>query len=402
MEAGVDAHFTERSSVRRNSGQAQENQFVRARATLHSFFFVGAARFALGILKKVQRREVKIRNEFVEAVQCGVSAGVFTSIARTNSIFFFLRGFIAGWCGLFICPRNNRWQIAIFTIVRAIEGVVRALTHHKRLPAVPFAEELLLTGSAGLLTHAFVLHQESLPKSQAKAMREHTHGIPDYLWEHLPRMYEGLPIDIAKINEYRAMECLPLLPQHASSEYDSLQPQELLHPGKGISEVISQAFLVGFVSFLKLNVLASGVSVLIFGQKSLAESPYATFFKTFQHVLRSSICLAISEALAGPSMSFWRSMGVTYTNCGVLAKLKFFLGGLVSFSTLLIERPSRRTELTLFFFSNILETYFPWMRRWSFLQVLFPTSVGLLFHLNAHEPQSLRRSVQKMIHSMTG
>ncbi len=267
-----------------------------------------------------------------------------------------IAGAIAGTSLIWV-PKDKRWPIVLFVVVRAFEIQVKLLANRKLVPTLPNSDVLLMCVSSMIMLHNWMYNPRTLDPAYSAFLTKHSQ-VHSVVRKGLADQQVGLPIDFAAINEIRAKKGLHLelaTPLSNGVDYDKWAPGELLHPGKGMLRYFLKFFYNAMKNSIPVYLPVFAMPIVLFYPGVLIKRPVDTLQRVLKGVLRSSVFLSLYCAGGITTITLLRSIGMTFANMGTYSQLVFPLAGFVGGSATLLEKKSRRIELALYVMSKAVE-----------------------------------------------
>ena len=304
---------------------------------------------------------------------------------------------VSGLCFFFI-PPEYRVSLSMFFFVRALEIGGTYGAEHGYLPSLPQSDTLLMATASSIVVWCWMFHRSALEPSYAHFL-DIQGGKPRWVTETYAQCHFGNDalfashptIDIAQ--QRRAQLGLPLL----SPDSPTLRC-DVIHPGQG-HLVHTFAFLRrALFRALPVYVPVYVLPLLVFRMRDILRSPGRSLYLTAFSIARSSLFLASCGTAC------WSSGCLLTTYLHSTTSFNALVAGWLGGATVLIEKKSRRIELSLYVLAQAVPAAFRCLHDWGQLPRLrhadaavFVCSIAVIMAAYVLRPHLLRRSYLSLL-----
>lgn len=310
------------------------------------------------------------------------------------------RAFISGLCAgsaLFWIPREARWPITLFAIVRAFELQMKVMARRKWVPTLQNGDTVLMSLASASMLHSWFFSPDTLDPSYVRFLNVHSQ-MPKSVRDSLTRIYTGEPLDIDALNLARSHlksgTARLLTNPYGADEWSG---GELMHPTMPLLPYSFKFFAKAMTLSVPVYLPVFSVPVLLFYPQSLIKRPVPTIKRVLEGVLRSSVFLSMYCTVGFCSVSFMRSLGLTRAKAGKFGQIIYMLAGIWAGAMTMIEKKGRRIELALYVLSKAVEGRWNyvvsrgWVRPFPHGEVLvFAYCFAVVTHCYARHPYFIR------------
>jgi len=361
---------------RRKGETVQRNQAspLPTRDALHAGFFVGGYTGTYHAIK-----------------------GILVQRGAQQETASFAAGTVAGTSVLFL-DRDKRRTMALYLMARVAQSAYNSLKAkgkwHFWGNKWKHGDTLLFSVASAQVMYAYVIRPGTLPPSYL-AFIERISPIARSVIGGVRDCCRSRPINVEALKSY----CLkhgrefPLLDSNPSAI-----PCAIMHPKHESCLVHNQAvFLKAFRSTFPLYLSLSIVPVLVFNTNAFMRKPLKSVSRSLLNAVQSTTFLSTFVSIYMGAVCLHRNLDLPDH------KLNYFVVGLFSGCSLLVEKKSRRSELALYVMPRAIDALFLSMVDRRYLPsiphgevALFSICMGSLMYYYDHE----RDTVAPFVHAL--
>ncbi|ERN14612.1 hypothetical protein AMTR_s00038p00172140 [Amborella trichopoda] len=373
---------------------------------------------AFGILARLRSRQRKARvasnpEAIVEAIKetlryglfLGTFAGTFVSVDefvaafgghhRTAKWRALLAGGVAGPAMLLTGPRTQHTSLALYIFMRAAVLASRCGIKSRRFGPLckpltwTHGDTFLMCLSSSQILSAYILKQDSLPSSYRSFLNHHggkhasiLHGIKEIATgmpltnlEEIEKHYQSKGVDI-KLDPLMKVPCT------------------MVHGNQSCTAHVVSFLIQAYGRALPVYLPVYLIPALIVHRQSLWKRPYAILLKGLLGTARSSLFLSVycSSAWMWTCLLFR-----LFKSCNIpMVAMGTFPPGLA----LMIEKKTRRMEISLYCFARAIESFFTCLAHAGYVPpskrlrradvIVFSLSTAIIMHCYAQEREVFR------------
>ncbi|CAD6209942.1 unnamed protein product [Miscanthus lutarioriparius] len=312
--------------------------------------------------------------------------------ARWRSL---LAGLIAGPSMLLTGPGTQHTSLAIYILMRAAVLASRCGIKSKRFGKIckpltwSHGDVFLMCLSSAQILSAYILKQESLPSSYKSFLNKHggkdlsiLQGVKDVV-NHtafsnlagIEKYYKSVGVDI-KLDTNMKVPC------------------SIVHGNQSCTGHVFSFLLQAYGRAVPVYVPVYLVPALVVHRQHLMKRPYSIIGKSFLGVARSSLFLSVYCASA------WAWTCLLFRTFHRANTPLVILGTFPTGLALLIEKKSRRIEISLYCLARAIESFFTWMTDAGLCPpillikradvVVFSIATSIIMHCYAQEREVFR------------
>ncbi|CAI5465400.1 unnamed protein product [Closterium sp. Yama58-4] len=264
-----------------------------------------------------------------------------------------IAGAVSGLSVLALDDPNKRRSLALYLLARLAQCAcaskskwARALQRH---PLRGYGSTVLFVFASAQIMYAYVMRPETLPSSYWDFISR-TGPIPTPVLEAVRRSCRGMPMDTLALTALlrgRTGQVAPL----GMGPMPSLVPCSMLHPDcsscpRAQLRAARNAFRKTFPLYLSLTF----VPFVVLNLRKFMQSPLRTVWLATSSALRSTSFIAVFVGV-------YQACACTHRKFVLKDhKLFYWLAGAVAGLSVLIEKASRRAELTLYVLPRALDS----------------------------------------------
>ena len=332
-------------------------------------------------------------------------------ISRFNA---FLAGCLAG-CAILFEPKDRRKMFAQQLAVRAGQAVYNGLKV-RNLFHFPYGDSLIFTLGTAQVLYAYAMHPKTIPKEFYGFMVKSA-LIPDLVLRQVASCNNGGPINVEAIKSW-LLKKFPNARVSVEFAQTQLKPDtkvigcEILHP--------QSAFCTHYLPYLFQNVFRQIIAVYIplnlvplvlFRSKYLIRDPASSLSKALLGAVRSSVFFATLVTVYQAQVCSHRALFRLPKPFALTRDFKYlyFIFGVASGATILMESKGRRSELAMYVLPKAVESVYRIMvkRNWMFRvpgfeQGMFMAAMGVIMSFYATETDALSPLVNRVLRHFIG
>ncbi|KAF3785593.1 hypothetical protein EJ110_NYTH27477 [Nymphaea thermarum] len=319
----------------------------------------------------------------------------FPFVLRTAGWRALVAGGVAGPSMLLTGLDSQHTSLAIYILMRAAVLASRCGIKSEKFGRIcrPLAwahgDIFLMCLSSSQILSAYILKQESLPSSYRSFLNKH--GGKD------PILLQG----VKAIASGKALENLEKIEDHYKSiglnvklDPDMKVPCSIVHGNQSCAAHTITFLLQAYGRALPVYIPVYLIPALIVHRQGLLRRPYSLIGKSILGIARSSLFLS---AYCASAWTWTCLLFRIFKRCNIpMVAIGTFPPGLA----LLIEKKSRRMEISLYCFARAIESFFTWMSDIGLVPpskeigradvVLFSLSTAIIMHCYSQEREVFR------------
>ncbi|XP_031497843.1 uncharacterized protein LOC116262530 [Nymphaea colorata] len=335
----------------------------------------------------------------------GTFAGTFVSVDefiaafggadRTAGWRALVAGGVAGPSMLLTGLDSQHTSLAIYILMRAAVLASRCGIKSEKFGRIcrPLAwahgDIFLMCLSSSQILSAYILKQESLPSSYRSFLNKHG-GKDPILLQGVKAIASGKALEnLEKIEDYYKSIGLNI-----KLDPDMKVPCSIVHGNQSCAAHTITFLLQAYGRALPVYIPVYLIPALIVHRQGLLRRPYSLIGKSILGIARSSLFLS---AYCASAWTWTCLLFRIFKRCNIpMVAIGTFPPGLA----LLIEKKSRRMEISLYCFARAIESFFTWMSDIGLVPpskeigradvVLFSLSTAIIMHCYAQEREVFR------------
>ncbi|KAJ6608213.1 hypothetical protein B0H10DRAFT_2068601 [Mycena sp. CBHHK59/15] len=359
---------------------------------------------------------------------------------RTRRWHSALAGAVAGGLAILWEKRSRREVIAQQIFVRGLQGTYNTYSQKWGI-SIPYGAAMVFTLSCGQIMYAFMLHPESLPPSYdrwilatSQAPKESQLFSHRLMQEHvtdislLDKIIAGPNVAPAHLSAMRSLRERAL---NATSESDLPHhaPCHVFHPTlDGCLRMTLTRLVTVTTAMLPIYSALHFVPTILLRWRMFCDSPRSVLARAAVRSLRSSFFIGVFTTIflagiciknrlydgliASPALVFALLRKVLPPRAVdfLVSKASFWLLGIFSGLSILVEDPRRRAELAMYVLPKGLQTVWVAARGRGLVfrtgnwgeGALMGLGMGMVMTIYQNDPQHLSGFVRKIIYQFIG
>ncbi|KAL5035403.1 hypothetical protein RTP6_003105 [Batrachochytrium dendrobatidis] len=326
-------------------------------AAIKSFFSIESRRFArmVGTFSFIWKL---INNSLMRyrSLNASTTTPELPSTAhRFSKINGAIAGAVAGLAILFE-TEDNRIAFSQQFFMRSMQAGYNAL-ESRDLFAFPYGDTILFSIACGSIMYAFVMHPTSIPRSYyswmvktarvpLKTLEFNRENVKN--WESSTDLIIPKPVVssiLAKLKTDPSVESFMMSYLDSHNGIMPICPCKIFHPSDlSCTRYCLLLWIKVFWGILPVYGSLNGVPLLLFNTKSFLKTPGYHVLRVLKSSLRSSVFLATYVNAFQSLVCFSRNLSPNNPDL----RYTYYIMGTLAGLAILIEHPSRRTELAMY------------------------------------------------------